>query len=63
MCERLEVTQTVEPIGSAGDIVEVVNRAMEALQPKPAYPANDKQLVFNELATVLKFFRGLREGS
>ncbi len=54
---RLEVqSNAVLPIGTAQDIADVVRHAMEALQPKPEYPTQDKQLVFNELATVLDFF-------
>lgn len=55
---RLEVMQGVEPIESARAIVDVVLHAMEALQPEPEHPANDKQLVFNELATILDFLEG-----
>lgn len=54
--ERLEVDlEAVEPITKIQDVVDIVNHAMEALQPKPEYPAGNKQLVFNELATVLDF--------
>lgn len=53
--ERLEIGQGVEPIGTIQDVVDIVRHAMEALQPKPEYPAGDKQLVFNELATILDF--------
>jgi hypothetical protein len=54
--ERLEVRQGVEPITTARDIVDVVRHAMEALQPAPKYPSDDKQLMFDELASVLAFF-------
>ena len=53
---RLYVEQGAEPIETAQDIIDVVRYAMEALQPVPEYPANNKQLVFDELATVLDFF-------
>jgi hypothetical protein len=53
--ERLMRTPDVRPISSAQDIADVVQHAMEALQPEPEYPADDRQLVFNELATILDF--------
>ena len=54
--ERLEVElSVVEPITKIQDVIDIVNHAMESLQPKPGYPAGDKQLVFNELATILDF--------
>lgn len=54
---RLRVThpQAVESITSGQDIVDIVRHAMEALQTKPKYPAGDRQLVFNELDTILDF--------
>ena len=55
--EQLEVRPgQVKPVESAQDIVDIVQHAMDALQPEPAYPAEDKQLVFDELASVLEFF-------
>ncbi|KKK56359.1 hypothetical protein LCGC14_3065290 [marine sediment metagenome] len=53
---RLEVGQGVEPIGSAQDIIDIIRGAMEALQPEPKLLADNKQRVFNELATILDFF-------
>lgn len=56
MTARLEVQQgVVKPIQNTTDIEDVVKGAMEALQPEPRYPSGDKQLVFNELATILDF--------
>ena len=54
--KRLEATQSTEPIDNVQDIIDIVRHAMEALQPKPGYPSGDKQLVFDELTTVLDFF-------
>ncbi len=61
--KRLEVSfqrgrRAVRPVATVKDIVDIVRHAMEALQPDPQYPANDKQLVFDELASVLDFFAG-----
>ena len=57
MAKQLEVRPgQVRPIATAQDIVDVVQHAMETLQPAPKYPANDGQLVFDELASVLEFF-------
>jgi hypothetical protein len=53
--KRLEAEPGVKPIQKAQDIVDIVRHAMEALQPEPRYPAGDKQLVFDELATILDF--------
>lgn len=54
--KRLYVEQGAEPIDSTQAIIDVVRHAMEALQPEPRRPAQDKQLVFDELATILNFF-------
>ena len=57
MPQQLVVEQdVVYPIRTAQGIIDVVRHAMEALQPEPEYPAGDKQLVFNELASILDFF-------
>ena len=53
--KRLEVKQGIEPVSSAQDIIDIIRHAMEALQPVPKYPSADKQLVFNELDTILDF--------
>ena len=54
MCEKLEPTQGTEPVTSVQDIIDIVRDAMGALQPE--YPTSKKQLVFDELDTVLTFF-------
>jgi len=54
---RLEIRPDwVKPVTTVRDIEDILLHAMEALQPEPKYPAEDKQLVFDELASILDFF-------
>lgn len=53
---RLENLQGVEPIEKVQDIIDIIRHGMEALQPEPEYPADNKQLVFDELVSILDFF-------
>lgn len=56
--ERLEVREDfVKPVTVAGDIVDIVRDAMDALQPESRHPGgHDRQLAYDELASILDFF-------
>ena len=51
---RLEAEQGARGVETFKDIVDIVRHAMEALQPN--YRSKDKQLVYDELASILDFF-------
>ncbi len=46
----------VRPIESSQDIIDIIRHAVDVLGENPKAPANDKELVQDELLSVLEFF-------